>query len=256
MYEFLRTIKRIEDEVSTTIRNHHARELATVDAALDQILRGFDDFGSRKEKPENRLEAARLLLITRSFNSLLIARETLGGGYYQQALTLVRMAMEDKLISHDIEKHPPTLIALLDGEGDLGKGNLGFGKMAERRSAKAKEVWDLHYGQLSERSAHPRAESMEGLTTIDPDGGISLRPGPHYDQIEMNYVLYFMLRETLAVMATLVKTIYEVEDDVTIGTRDSDWLIGSKPVFDEVKSLLERLDKWTADQIEEYPELS
>ena len=95
---------------------------------------------------------------------------------------------------------------------------------------------------------------MQGLISIDPDGEITLRPGAHYDQMETNYVLYFVLRETAKVMSTLTTVTYQVGTDGTIGSKESSWLAGAKPVFDEVRSLLKQLDEWAADQFGEICE--
>ena len=259
MHELIQRIKRIEDEVATTVRNSHSRELMTVDAALDQILLGFNDIVSRRNRLDDRLESARLFLVTRSFNSLWVARNTLEGGYYQQALALVRMAMEDNLIVYDIEKHSPTLTGLLGGDAKLGKGDLAFGKMAERLSPKAKETWDFHYGFLSERAAHPRPESMQGLVAIEPDGMTSLRPGSHYDSADTKLVLYFLARELIQVLKTLVAVIHRVEDTWSVDTsavfqKESDWLVGAKSVFDELMLLVNKSDQWASDQLRESAE--
>lgn len=127
---YMETIERIEDEVAFTILANHARDLAVVDAALNQIIIGFNDFSSRKGNPDNRLESVRIFLAIRSFNSLRTARQTLERGYYQQAMTLVRMAMEDQLVAEDAEAYTPTLDALLDGNGKIGRGVLALTKMA------------------------------------------------------------------------------------------------------------------------------
>ena len=237
---YIKRIKEIEDEVASIIRMNHTRELKVVDAALDQILRGLDDFGSRKQQPDNRLESARLFLTVRSFNSLRIARQTLERGYYQQALTLVRMVMEDQLVVEDVENHPPTLIALLEGEGKLGKPNLTFGNMAERLSPKSKEVWDDDYGTLSKRAAHPRLESMQGLTAIEPDGQVTLRPGSHYDLVEARIVLYYLLRQLVQVMKTTTTLTTPVE---------SDWVKRTYPGVQGSRFSLKEIDEWAGDQL-------
>ena len=240
MKRYIKNIEKIEDMVASTIMTVHAHELEIVDAALDQIFRGFDDFRSRKSKPTNRLESARLFLVTRSFNSLRVARQTLERGYYQQALTLVRMAMEDQLIAEDAESHPSTLDALLDGKGKLGRGDLALGQMAKRWSPDAKVVWDQNYGILSERAAHPRLESMKGLTAVGPDGQVTLRPGCHYDEVEVKIVLFYLLRELVLVMTTIAV----VTDQVEI-----DWVTGAMPAFKEVDSLWKQIDKWAGEQL-------
>ena len=238
-FRYIKRIEEIEDVVATTIRTNHARELDVVDATLDQILLGLNDFGSRKERPDNRLESARLFLAVRSFNSLRTARQTLERGYYQQALTLVRMAMEDQLVAEDAENHPPTLTALLDGEGKIGRRDLALGKMAERLSPKAREVWDDNYGTLSKRAAHPRLESMQGLV-INLDGEVTLRPGSHYDEVEVRIVLYCLLRELFHVMTTIDKLTTQIQ---------SDWHTQAMPTFEEVNALWIEIDEWGTEQI-------
>ena len=235
-------VAKIEDEVAAKIRTSHARELKVVDAALEQILRGFRDFASRKQRPDNRLERARLFLATRSFNSLRMAVQTVGRGNYQQALTLVRMAMEDGVVANDVENNPPTLAALLDGEGRLSKGDLAYARMAERLSPKAKEVWDDDYGWVSKSAAHPRLESMRGLTTSGPDKQTILRPGGYYDEVEVVNVLYYLLRELVQLMAQITKVTAEA---------GIDWVTGAMPIFKEVESAWTRLDKWACDRLGE-----
>ena len=241
-FRYIKRIGEVEDVVATTIRTNHARELDVVDAALDQILLGLNEFGSRKERPDNRLESARLFLAVRSFNSLRTARQTLERGYYQQALTLVRMAMEDQLVVEDAENYDPTLTALLDGKGKIGRGDLALQRMAERISPKAREVWDTNYGTLSKRAAHPRLESIQGLTAIGPDGQVTLRPGSHYDPVEARIVLYYLLRQLVQVMKTTATLTTQV---------GSDWINRTMPVFKEVDSLWKQIDEWAGDQLGE-----
>ena len=137
----MRVIELNENDVSSQIRMNHGRELEVVDAALDQILQGLDAFAYEKQRPDSPLEDAQMFLAVRSFNSLHIARQLLERGYYQQASVLVRMAMEDQLVAEDAETHPPTLDALLDDKGSIRRGDLTFGKMAERISPEAKKAW-------------------------------------------------------------------------------------------------------------------
>ena len=112
-------IESNESDVVSQIRINHSREFEVVDAALDQILQGLDAFAHAKQRPDTRLEDAQVFLVIRSFNSLRVARQTLERGYYQQVLTLARMAMEDQIIAEDAESHAPTLDALLEGEGSI-----------------------------------------------------------------------------------------------------------------------------------------
>lgn len=244
---YLKGIEEADRKTAAAIREVHAGEFKVVEAALEQILRGLSAFGFQKQKPDNRLESARLFLVTRSFNSIQNAMQALELGYYQQAEASVRMVMEDQLVARDIEIHPPTLAALLDGEGKIGRGDLAYGKMAGRLSAKAQEVWDSDYGVLSEYGTHPRLASMRGLVTEDPDGRLMLRPGGHYDQVWVRMVLYYMLRELVFVLETVAKTTVDA---------GIDWVNDAESVFKEVMALWQWIDEWAGQQLEgmdEFP---
>ena len=127
---------------------------------------------SLTRNPGNDLQYAWLLLATRSTNSLRCALMLLESGYYSQSLTLVRSAMEDNLTALDCEGHEPTLKALLEGEGDLGKGDLTFTRMAQRVSDKFAEDWKYNYGKLSEYAAHARHISVTHL--VDSEKALRL----------------------------------------------------------------------------------
>ena len=188
-----------ENDVASQIRMNHGRELEVVDVALGQILQGLDAFAYVKQRPDSRLEDAQMFLAVRSFNSLHIARQLLERGYYQQALALVRMAMEDQLVAEDAETHPPTLDALLDGKGSIGSGDLTYGKMAERISPEAQKAWDEKYGDLSERAAHPPRLSLLALTTVQR----TVRPGGHYDKVQVKVTFLYLLEQLGQVLRTV-----------------------------------------------------
>ena len=238
-------LERIENEVAAAIRATHARELAVVDDALHHIIIGFNDYSSQKGSPDNRLESARIFLAIRSFNSLRTARQILERGYYQQAMTLVRMAMEDQLVAEDAEAYPPTLDALLDGNGKIGRRDLALNKMAERISPKAKEAWDNAYSFASEYAAHPRERSLRGLLSTGPEGQINLQAGSNYDEVEVNAVLCYLLRELVFVMHTTAK--------LTAGA-GSDWAERSTWLLRDITCLRQRIDDWGRQKLEEPEE--
>ena len=240
MNQYLRGIDKSDRETAATIREIHVGEFKVVEAALDQILRGLSEFGSEKRKPGNRLESARVFLITRSFNSLWAATQLLERGYYQQAMALVRMVQEDQAVVLDAEQNPDILAALLDGEATFRERNLSFRKMAERVSPKARDVWDSDYGTLSENGAHPRQASMRMLVTEGPDGESVLHPGSHYDQVWVNMVLYYMLRELCLVFETVAKV------TVSVGIN---WVTGAIPVLDGINALWQQIDGWAGQQL-------
>ena len=233
----MRVIELNENDVASQIQLSHGRELAVVDTALDQILQGLDAFASMKQRPDNRLESARLFLATRSFNSLHIAKQILERGYYQQASTLVRMVMEDQLIAEDAESHPPTLDALLDGEGSFRKGELTLRKMAERISPEAKETWYTHYGRLSEEAVHPRRMSLMALITEQG----TLHPGGHYDEVRVKALLFDLLTQLVQVML--------VVGHLT-ANMGSCWIDDALPAFQDVIALYQDIDEWAQQQLQ------
>ena len=242
MNGYLLTIDRTDDKTASTLRERHAHELRAGEAALDAIIRGLTEFGPENRHRDDDLESARLLLATRTFNSLRAAFQVLERGYYQQAMALVRMAMEDGLVALDIEHHPPTLAALLDGQGKLGKGKLTFGKMAERVSAKRREVWGNDYGMLSEHGAHTRLNSLRGLVVVGSDGQQVIRPGGHYDETWVNVVLYYAMRELVQVIATVAKV---------TASAGSDWITSALPIQKELDSLWRQIDERAREELGE-----
>ncbi len=194
-------IESNKNDVASQVRINHSRELEVVDTALDQILQGLDAFAHAKQRPGTRLEDAQVFLVVRSFNSLRVARQALECGYYQQVLTLARMAMEDQLVVEDAESNEPTLDALLEGNGSISRGDLTYGKMAERISPGSGQVtWNKLYGEvLSETAAHPRRMS---LLTLPTEQG-TLRPGGHYREILVKGSLLFLLHQLMEVFFTV-----------------------------------------------------
>ena len=165
-----------------------------------------------------------MFLAVRSFNSLHIARQLLERGYYQQASALVRMAMEDQLVSEDAETHPPTLDALLDDKGSISSGDLTYGKMAERISPEAKKAWDEKYGDLSERAAHPRRLSLLALTTVRR----TVRPGGHYDEVQVKVTFLYLLEQLGQVLRTV---------GLLIANVGCPWVEGARPALRDMTVL-------------------
>ena len=228
---YMRVIELNEIDVATQIRMTHGRELEVVDAALGQILQGLDAFAYVKQRPDSRLENAQMFLAVRSFNSLHTARQLLERGYYQQASTLVRMAMEDQLVAEDAETHPPTLDALLDAKGSISSGDLSYGKMAERISPEAKKAWDEKYGDLSARAAHPRRLSLLMLTTVRR----TVRPGAHYDEVQVKVTILYLLEQLGQVLRTV---------GVLTANVGSPWVEGASPALRDMTTLYREIVEW------------
>ena len=196
-------IEAIEQEVASTILEQHSYEFEVVSAALEQILRGINEFADQKQELDDTLERARLFLTVRSFNSLRVAMTVLENGYTQQALTLIRTVMEDQLVVKDIENHPPTLDALFEDAEHMGRREFRFQTMADRLPPEAKEAWDKKYGFASSFAAHPRPLSMQKLIEFEMDGKKSVRTGGRYERPSVIAVLFFAILEIPDVLSTL-----------------------------------------------------
>ena len=246
MKNYMSIIEANENEVASIILENHSRELAIIDAGLEEILRGYMEFASRKEWLDDELGelgVARLLLVVKSFNSLHVAMKALRGGYTQQPVTLIRTVMEDQLVVQDAENHTPTLDALFGKENKLVKNELTFGKMAERVSPKRKAAWDHNYGFASGSAAHPRPSSMLKHITVDPYGKKDVQPpGGRYDRVEVNEVISLALRELLQVMVTMAKLAHSV---------GSNWADDALPVIEKVNSLYYHIDEEAKKEFEE-----
>ena len=167
-----------EDGVRSQIATAHVADLQVVYDLFSCVERGFQALGAFTKTPDKRLELARLLLVTRSFNSLRCAIWCTESGYYSQALALVRSVMEDHVTALDCDSQEETLAALLDGKGELGRGSLAFADMARRVSPTFENSWKYNYGKLSEYAAHPRRAAITHL--LEP-GTQVLRLGAYYD---------------------------------------------------------------------------
>lgn len=169
-----------DTQVKKATSQQHGEELARIEDLLTCCLRGFTRLGSFTLSEDNRLGYAHLLLSTRAFNSLYCAFELSQQGYYTQALTLVRSAMEDNLTALDCEECKETLDAVLEGTGKLGKGRPIYDEMAKRQGDEFHKAWKHNYGVLSEYAAHARKNSLK--TLVDPDTH-TLRLGGLYDRV-------------------------------------------------------------------------
>ena len=184
----------------------HYSALKTIYSGLDCLTQGLNECASIVEKEEiqadKELKSVLLGLAWRSVDSLRMAVVALEMGYYQQGLALVRISEEDCLIAIDATTYPPTLAALLKGEGKIGRDDLRYDKMAGRMSPDYKKAWQEIYGFLSKYGAHPRYESLKGLARIDPKGDSIFREG--YEERDANELLKFIARGCINTVSTVV----------------------------------------------------
>ena len=241
MKSYVLDLRQRDDRATSIIQKKHEGDLVLAEEALELILRGWTEFASQKQRPDNPLESARLFLVTRSFNSLRMALPILEQGYYQQAMALTRMAMEDQLIAHDMEIHTSTLDTLLSG-----KGRLYFPSMAKRISPEAKAAWDSDYSTLSRYATHPQLTSLEWLNSTGPDGLPNLLPGSSYDMEKILVALYYLLGELVKVMETMAKVCCSAGIDW-----DANLVSGYISVMENIERRRRRISKWAREQVEE-----
>ena len=184
----------------------HYSALKTIYSGLDCLTQGLNECASIVEKEEiqadKELKSVLLGLAWRSVDSLRMAVVALEMGYYQQGLALVRISEEDCLTATDAITHPPTLKALLYGEGKIGKGDLRYSEIAKRMSVDYRKTWEEIYGFLSKCGAHPRYESLKGLSRINPKGESIFRAG--YDEQSANELLRFIARGCVKAVETII----------------------------------------------------
>ncbi|MDD5038018.1 MAG: hypothetical protein PHN78_01700 [Dehalococcoidales bacterium] len=219
-------LKETESDVIRKTSGIHQREISIIGKLLNAYLVGFEAIGSFTRDKDNDLQYAWLKLVTRSFNSMRCAYILLEQGYYTQALSLLRSVDEDWLMSKDCEKNRLTLDALLNDKGQLGKGDLSFGKMAEREGIKP--LWDSGYGHLS-LFVHPRPLSLKVL--VDPRAK-TLRLGASYDWVLFLYCCEVLIRDALRMTEYMVSL---------LGSRATDWQKQTWPIVQETTSWLDGL---------------
>ena len=177
---YLDSLEEKEREVLSEVVSRFEGEMEVAYAALEYVVSTFHEAISKQ--PETPEDLGRLLLLSRSINSLRAALKLWPCGFYQQVTALVRMAMEDVLIASDIN-NPETLKALLFGEGKIGRGKLTLSEIAQRLSGKyssefpesselfseLKERWYSSYRMASESSVHPRSTNIYEAVKLDAD---------------------------------------------------------------------------------------
>lgn len=215
----------------TTIAGKKA-ELDTIENLLNQYLAGFRALHEFKIGKVQRLELAWLLLVVRAFNSLRCAYDLLQKGYYIQAATLIRSAEEDYLTCRDCEVNKKTIDALLDGKGELGKGELTFSEMAKRISPEFLEHWKYNYGQLSE-IAHPRQLAM-GMIANWKESKVNL--GAYYNENHFIATCHALLKSAVGMVEFLIKL---------LGESALQWQQESLPAFKEACKYVEKISEET-----------
>ena len=158
-------------------------------------------------------------------------------GYYQQAFTLLRMVAEHRIIALDIVTFPQTLHALMEGKGELGKGNLTYSSMAKRVSDEFAKHWKTYYGKLSTYGAHPRFNSISTLARFDPsENAAMLYPTASYDPDWADDILTVAKIELRGMLETIAEAVHTaMASRIELGELELQW------TKEKVKSLMDAI---------------
>ena len=162
------SLLKAEEKVLEATRRQYGEAFTLFHDALELFIERNNLFGNKKFDSLSKLQAARLHLMARSIKSIRTAEMAVLSGYYQQAITLLRMAAENDLVARDAAICKATLDGLLLDvplkENDSDDIRIAsFSEMAKRQSLEFKNWWDWYYGRLSIYGAHPRNASMSSL---------------------------------------------------------------------------------------------
>ena len=222
MKSLLKPVLDAEERTAVATIKKYGKLLALVDRALELFIDRTNLFYNKKFGSLSKLQAARLHLTVRSIKSLRMAKVALVTGYYQQAITLIRMAAEDNLVARDAEICSATLDALLldvplkeDDNVDIQIDR--FGAMAKRQSIEFKKWWDWYYGRLSIFGAHPRNASMSNLGHhIPTERGYILKIEPFEDEDSIEPLLSIAAAELWRMFETTHELVNSAVSDNTI----------------------------------------
>ena len=198
MMSLMKPILDAEERVAKATVERYGEQLALIDKALELFIDRVGLFGNKKLGSLSKLQAARLHLTVRSIKSVRMAKASLICGYYQQAITLLRMVAENDLVIRDTAIFKATLDGLLldiplreEDSDDIQIPK--FSEMARRQSSAFGRWWDWYYGKLSIYGAHPRNASMSNLGHRTPiEKGYILKIEAFYDEASIEPILCIM----------------------------------------------------------------
>ena len=240
-YLLLEGLRERDESMVVTLRNQWGESFAVLDSVLEEFLQAFRMLEQQGYSVhEGSVRDAQLRLVARSFNSIQAALLVMKRGYFQQALTLVRMVSEDQLVAEDVAVHPPTLEALLHDTAKLGVGDLSYSAMAGRISEKAQGAWKEDYGNLSRQGAHPRMGSMLGVLTPS-GGGTTIGLGGRYEEFHAAWVFFELFSQIKHMFVRLAEL---------TGEAGATWVEGAMSTWESAEREWTRLDEWARGKLD------
>lgn len=197
------TPEELEERTRAITAAKHGAELHLMVDLLNRYIAGLSTLGGFVPGENNDLEYARLLLVTRSFNSLLCAVDLWQKGFYSQAMTLIRSINEDWLTAADCESSPETLNALLDADVDFWSQDNQYAEMSKRVSRAFPQDWDTVRGSMCAIACDCNV-ALKRL--VNPDTNV-LAVGSHYDTALFLVTYASMLRAAVMMLQYLAKLI-------------------------------------------------
>ena len=221
MKSLMEGIAKAETEVRAATLEKYGKEFKVIEESMEFIIDQTNLFSYKKLEQLGALQAARIHLIVRSLNSVRMATGALALGYYQQALTLLRMVAEDQLVARDVIKHAPTLDALMNNPARIDK----FSTMAQRQSSEFEKHWKDYYGMLSAYGAHPRPESIFSLAAFSPTEGVrTVQPGPFYDEDWIQDLLRITRTELKEMVGAILELLQQaLRDETDLDRSELNW---------------------------------
>ena len=180
-----------EAETQVLTLADHANEIALLDRVLEHFLRLDVLSGQKFESQAQRLI---LTLGVRSFNSLRCARDALLRGYYVQAMTLARAALEDWVTCLYVRKYPDEAQRWYETDRPPSLGGMRRKLNHQELDATIKEAYDV----LSKFS-HPSFRSVAASVDQTP-GNTFLRLGGKYDAENFTGTIYAVIVEAMRML--------------------------------------------------------
>lgn len=229
-------------------------DVALIADSILHVNRGFASLTGHERADDGGF--VRMLLVTRSLNSLHWARQLLCTGYLAQALLLTRSAMEDwgttVYVKHHPEKAPLWLerpdhdIAKWAGPSFADIWTDAFSDGAKDEAEEAVKKTKAMYGALS-LFAHPRAAGLSYLVTFDSEQTFfHVGPPKAWDVNQFETGLYFLLNIVQAFFSTVDTLVFD-----TTGEADEDWRAQGSELSIQILQRLALIENRVMNRVEQ-----
>ena len=199
------SLEELEQIVVSQTLNDFTVVEETMHKVLDAYINGFGLLGKLRATVTTEQERVWSLLIINTFKSLRWAYYLALRGYYEQAFTLTRSALENWLVCMDCDNNPETVLAYLDKSKQFPT----IRTMANRLPEELRNEWKGLgqqtglYGFLNSFS-HPNL--ISGFLNMDFESG-QFGAEPQYSKphfVKASYMILGALRKNSEFLARLL----------------------------------------------------